>query len=255
MVVKNIVAIDDEVLEKLEEVLEKENAKNPKGEKLTIRMLPEELTLYQHYVDLTEYKSISDLVRKAVREKIKKVIIPTNPVEQRFLGTWGIHRKIGKAIEKNVFEIEYGKIIRKSLPSKIYEDYPNGLPNEIYQDQVEKHYEELIKFADNQKSRLAYMILGVIIMANGGKMTEALKEKILKYSDWKYEENQLINEQDIIERKNHLMEFRDKIKNYDGTKQVKTPIYTVTRVINEKKTKGKDITHIKKKNIDYSINE
>jgi len=46
------------------------------------------------------------LVRKTVREKIKKVIIPTNPVEQRFLGTWGIHRKIGKAIEKQVLEIE-----------------------------------------------------------------------------------------------------------------------------------------------------
>ncbi|MFW9939441.1 MAG: hypothetical protein ACFFFT_00275 [Candidatus Thorarchaeota archaeon] len=99
-------AIDDEVLEKLEEVLEKENAKKPKGETLTIRMLPEELALYQHYVDLTEYKSISDLVRKTVREKIKKVIIPINPVEQRFLGTWGIHRKIGKAIEKQVLEIE-----------------------------------------------------------------------------------------------------------------------------------------------------
>ncbi|MBA7517387.1 hypothetical protein ES705_09440 [subsurface metagenome] len=106
MVVKNFVAIDDEVLEKLEEVLEKENAKKPKGEQLTIRMLPEEIALYQHYVDLTEYKSISDLVRKTVREKIKKVIIPTNPVEQRFLGTWGIHRKIGKAIEKQVLEIE-----------------------------------------------------------------------------------------------------------------------------------------------------
>ena len=106
MVVKNVVAIDDEVLEKLEEVLEKENSKKPKGETLTIRMLPEELALYQHYIDLTEYKSISDLVRKTVREKIKKVIIPTNPVEQRFLGTWGIHRKIGKAIEKQVLEIE-----------------------------------------------------------------------------------------------------------------------------------------------------
>lgn len=99
MVVKNIVAIDDEVLEKLEEVLEKENSKKPKGETLTIRMLPKQLALYQHYVDLTEYKSISDLVRKTVREKIKKVIIPTNPVEQRFLGTWGIHRKIGKVVE------------------------------------------------------------------------------------------------------------------------------------------------------------
>jgi len=88
-----------------EEVLEKENAKKPKDEKLTIRMLPEAIALYQHYVDLTEYKSISDLVRKTVREKMK-IIIPTNPVSQRFLGTWGIHRKIGKAIEKQVLEIE-----------------------------------------------------------------------------------------------------------------------------------------------------
>jgi len=106
MVVKKIVAIDDEILEKLEEVLEKENEKKPKGEQLTIRMLPEEIALYQHYVDLTEYKNISDLVRKTVREKIKKVIIPTNLVDQRFLGTWGIYRKIGKAIEKQVLEIE-----------------------------------------------------------------------------------------------------------------------------------------------------
>lgn len=33
MVVKNIAAIDDEVLEKLEEVLEKENSKKPKGKR------------------------------------------------------------------------------------------------------------------------------------------------------------------------------------------------------------------------------
>lgn len=96
MVVEKVIAINDEILEKLEEVLEKENEKKPKGEKLTIRMLPEEIALYQHYVDLTEYKNISDLVRKAVREKIKNIFIPNNPVEQRFLGTWGIHRKIGK---------------------------------------------------------------------------------------------------------------------------------------------------------------
>lgn len=106
MVVEKIVALNDEILEKLEEVLEKENAKKPKGEKLTIRILPEEIALYQQYVDLTEYKNISDLVRKTVREKIKNIILPSNPVEQRFIGTWGIHRKIGKAIEKHVSEIE-----------------------------------------------------------------------------------------------------------------------------------------------------
>lgn len=77
MVVKNIVAIDDEVLEKLEEVLEKENAKKPKGEKLTIRMFPEEIALYQHYVDLTEYKSISDLVRN-LKIKLLYLFFRTN---------------------------------------------------------------------------------------------------------------------------------------------------------------------------------
>ena len=106
MVVKKVIALDDEILAKLEEVLEKENAKKPKGEKLTIRMLPEKIALYQYYVDLTEYKNFSDFVRKAVREKIQSIIIPTNLVEQRFLGTWGIHRKIGRAIEKQVQEIE-----------------------------------------------------------------------------------------------------------------------------------------------------
>jgi len=106
MVVKKVIAVDEEILEKLEEVLKKENAKKPKGEKLTIRILPEEIALYQHYVDLTEYKNISDLFRKAVREKIEKIKIPSNPVEQRFIGTWCIHHTIGKAIEKQVDEIE-----------------------------------------------------------------------------------------------------------------------------------------------------
>ena len=46
------------------------------------------------------------MVRQAVRAKIKKLILPHNSLEQRFLGTWGIHRKIGKAIEKQVVEVE-----------------------------------------------------------------------------------------------------------------------------------------------------
>jgi len=47
----------------------------------------------------------------------------------------------------------------------------------------------------------------------------------------------------------------DFVPNYDGTKKVKVPLYTVTRVINERKTKGEDISNIWRKNIDYSINE
>jgi len=106
MQVENIIAVDDEVLNKLRKVIEQENLNKPKGEKLTIRMFPEEIALYQYYVHLTEYKNVSDLVRKAVREKIRSIVIPKNPIEQRFLGTWGIHRKIGEAIEEQINEVE-----------------------------------------------------------------------------------------------------------------------------------------------------
>ncbi len=106
MVIENVVALNNEVLKKLENVLKEENAKKPKAEKLTIRILPEEIALYQYYVDLTEFKNVSELIRKSVREKIKEITLPSNETEQRFLGVWGIHRKIGKAIEKKVVEIE-----------------------------------------------------------------------------------------------------------------------------------------------------
>ncbi len=109
MAVKNftLTNFDEKILKKLEDLVEKENAKKPKEDKVTIRMLPEEVALYQYYVDSTEYKNISELVRQSVREKIKNLIVPHNPVEQRFLaGVWGIHRKIGKAIEKKVIDVE-----------------------------------------------------------------------------------------------------------------------------------------------------
>ncbi|KKN08975.1 hypothetical protein LCGC14_1051230 [marine sediment metagenome] len=103
---EKVVAVSKEILPMLTNLVEKENAGKPKAEKLTIRVLPEEIALYQHYVDLTEYKNVSELVRSSVREKIKKITLPSNQVEQRFLGVWGIHRRIGKTIEKKVFEIE-----------------------------------------------------------------------------------------------------------------------------------------------------
>ncbi len=124
MAVQKVVAINDKVLDKLQEVLEKENEKKPKADKLSIRMLPEEVALYQYYVDSVGYKNISELVRNSVRERIKKIIVPKNPLEQRFLGTWGIHRKIGKAIEKEVIHVEneIEKIVEDIDVSEIDED-------------------------------------------------------------------------------------------------------------------------------------
>lgn len=115
---------NNKVLDKLQEVLDKENAKTPKKDKLSIRMLPEEISLYQYYVDAVGYKNISDLVRDSVRTRIKKIIIPKNEIEQRYLGTWGIHRKIGKTIEKEIIQVEneIEKIVEDIDVSDIDED-------------------------------------------------------------------------------------------------------------------------------------
>jgi len=124
MATQKVVAINDKILDRLQEVLEKENEKKPKADKLSIRMLPEEVALYQYYVDSVGYKNISELVRDSVRDRIKKIIVPKNPIEQRFLGTWGIHRKIGKAIEKEVIHVEneIEKIVEDIDVSGIDED-------------------------------------------------------------------------------------------------------------------------------------
>ncbi|MFX0037672.1 MAG: hypothetical protein ACFE9I_18785 [Candidatus Hermodarchaeota archaeon] len=147
---------------------------------------------------------------------------------------------------------KFNEIIRVSLPLETYEAYPNGIPDTIYQNQIENHYEELISFADNQNSRLAYIILGVVLMSHRGKMTNELKKVILKYSDWKYEKNQLKSRRDKIERKRHLMEFRNKIKSYTGISQVKIPLYSLTRVINKRKAKM-NRSPIYRKNIYYFL--
>lgn len=92
-------------------------------------------------------------------------------------------------------------------------------------------------------------------MICGGKMTEDLVKTILRYSDWKYEKNQLENEEDRLERRKFLDDFRKKIENYNSTEPVKIPLYTLTRVINERKEKNLDTKNIWKKNLDYSIKD
>ncbi|MFX0022513.1 MAG: hypothetical protein ACFE9S_09295 [Candidatus Hermodarchaeota archaeon] len=149
---------------------------------------------------------------------------------------------------------EYTKMIRKALTQDESEKYPGGkIPYDFKKTLIERSYERLLNYAYKQKSRLAFIVLGENIMTYRAKMTEDLRNLILKYSDWKYEKDQLENEEDRLERKHFLDDFREKIKNYDGSKPVKIPLYTVTRVINERKEKGLDTKNIWRKNLDYSI--
>ena len=47
-----------------------------------------------------------------------------------------------------------------------------------------------------------------------GKMTNELKEDILKYSDWIYEKHQFRSVEEGKVREEYLIEFREKIKGY-----------------------------------------
>jgi len=86
--------------------------------------------------------------------------------------------------------------------------------SQIMRSLIDRCYDTLVSFVRDQNSRLAYLVLGVFLMEDGGKMTDELKEIILRYSDWEYERHQfkILEEEEL--RKNYLFEFRKKIMEY-----------------------------------------
>ena len=117
---------------------------------------------------------------------------------------------------------------------------------------IERAYNALVTYAHEKKSRLAFMVLGCFIMLYKGKLTDKLKQIILKYSVWEYEKDQLKKRKDRKERKRFLEEFRERIRKYDETKVIKVTFYSITQIENEKAEKG-DTTPIWRQKIDYSI--
>ncbi len=79
---------------------------------------------------------------------------------------------------------------------------------------IDRCYDKLIHFVREQNSRLAYMVLVVFIMKFGGKMPKEIRDEILYYSQWEYEEHQLKTVEEKQLRKKYLIEFREKIKGY-----------------------------------------
>ncbi|TFG24095.1 MAG: hypothetical protein EU529_05215 [Promethearchaeota archaeon] len=102
------------------------------------------------------------------------------------------------------------------------------IPLDIWKVLIIRCYDKLIKYADEQKSRLAYLVLGMFLMEHGGKMTKEVKDKILKYSRWKYEKHQLKSKEEREFRKKYLFEFREKVINYVDGVQTKVTDGTLT---------------------------
>jgi hypothetical protein len=112
------------------------------------------------------------------------------------------------------------------------------VPSERFRSIINEHYEDLVKIAIGQRSRLAYQVLGVYLMDHAANTTNALKELILIHSRWEDENDQLLDENDRAERFYYLSEFREAIKNYkEGVKTMIT-WETNNQVVEKLREKG-----------------
>ncbi len=191
-----------------------------------------------------------DLGRESMGLKSGKPFVKYLKKEKKEIKTWSY--SIRGNDEASGLNSDFIDIKIDHLTPEEDKKYPINIPESMDTILIERAYDQLIAHAYTKKSRLAFMVLGCFLMRYRIKITEELKQIILGYSDWEYEKDQLKNKKDRDERKRFLDDFREKIKNYDGTKVVKVNFYSITRVINENREKG-DKTPILRQNIDYSI--
>ncbi len=212
----------------------------------------EALELALDKVPVSDFEGIyeHDLGRESMGLKLGKPFVKYLKKEKKEIRTWSYSIKGNdKASSLNSDFID---IMIDHLTPEEDKKYPISVPKSMDTILIERAYDQLIAHAYKKESRLAFMVLGCFLMRYKSKMTEELRQTILKYSDWEYEKDQLKSEKDGKEREKFLDDFREKIKDYDGTKVIKVPFYSITRVINEKREKG-DKTPIWRQNIDYSI--
>jgi hypothetical protein len=113
-------------------------------------------------------------------------------------------------------------------------------------------FKDLLNYVESKKSRLPYLIFGVLLMQFGAKMPSELKKPVLEYSCWEYEEHQFIAEKDKQERKKYLLDFRERIKNYRDGIATNIPVVYLSDLIEQKFRDG-DFTLLERQKIDYSL--
>ena len=212
----------------------------------------EALTFALAKVPISDFEGIydHDLGRKLMGLRSGKPFTKTLKKERKESRTWSYSIKGND--EASNFNWDYIRIKNSFLTSGERKKYSKKIPEDMQRVLIERAYNALVTYAHEKKSRLAFMVLGCFIMLYKGKLTDKLKQTILKYSVWEYEKDQLKKRKDRKERKRFLEEFRERIRKYDETKVVKVSFYSITRVENEKAEKG-DTTPIWRQKIDYSI--
>ena len=118
------------------------------------------------------------------------------------------------------------------------EEVLEKFPDSKVKDLIEEKYERLVSFAIELKSRLAFQVLGVLLMNYGAKLTNALRKLILIYSRWEDEKDQLFDEKDRLERFYYLSEFRKTIKSYKGGIPTKIPWEWPSQIIEKLREQG-----------------
>ena len=212
----------------------------------------EALTLALVKVPISDFEGVyeHDFGRNLMGIRSGKPFVKHLEIEDKKIETWS-YCILGNA-EATDLDCDFFDIEDSFCTAEEHEKYPKLTPNWMHEILIERSYDSLVDHAYKSKSRLAFMVLGCFLMYYKGKMTEELRQTILKYSDWEYEKDQLKSKKDRKERKRFLDDFREKIKNYGRTKVVKVPFYSVTSVVNQKREKG-DNAPIWRQNIDYSI--
>ena len=220
--------------------------------KIELEEFIEALVLSLGKVPVSDFEGIyeHDLGRKLMGIRSGKPFEKTLREKQKEIRTWSY--SIEGNDEASTLSSDFTDIKIDHCTPEEDKKYPRSVPENMHEVLIERAYDQLIAHAYKKKSRLAFMVLGCFLMLYKSKIIEELRKTILKYSVWDCEKDQLKDERDRDERKRFLDDFREKIRNYDRTKVVKVPFYSITRVINEKREKG-DTSPIWRQNIDYSI--
>jgi len=105
------------------------------------------------------------------------------------------------------WDIEYNLIKICGLNFKEYMENEKILTKNI----IEENFEKIIEFIGNEKSHIAYQVLGVFILKYGLKINNYLKKRIIEATRWIYDKENNWPYKWIKLRKFYLYDLRKKI--------------------------------------------
>lgn len=129
------------------------------------------------------------------------------PIEILGNGSWRYYDRFEDLIGTRLTQAD-----RESMKSGITFQEHEDLRRSI----IERCYDDLIELAYRLNSRLAFQVLGFLLMEDGVKITDELKGLILGNSRWRDERHNLKDKEDRIKRRKCLFQFRAEVLMYDG---------------------------------------